>query len=47
MQVTWNGGLGAVIAVIILILCIVFIAIGHLPLLIGALIAGGAFARLC
>lgn len=47
MQVTWPTGLGAVIAIIVLVLCIVFIAIGKLPLILGCLIAMLAVARLC
>ena len=37
---------GWVIALLVLILCVVFIAIGQLPLLVGALIGGVALARL-
>jgi hypothetical protein len=38
--------LGSVIALVILVLVIVFVAIGHLPMLLGCLIGGLALARL-
>lgn len=47
MNVSWPQGLGAIIAIVILILAIVFIAIGKLPLFLGCFIAGLAIARLC
>ncbi|HEY1294687.1 MAG TPA: hypothetical protein VGJ60_16540 [Chloroflexota bacterium] len=37
---------GWVIALVILILTVVFIAVGQVPLLVGGLIAGVALARL-
>jgi len=37
---------GWVIALVILILTVVFIAVGQVPLLLGGLIAGVALARL-
>ena len=38
--------IGWVIALLVLILCVVFVAVGQVPLIIGALIAGAALARL-
>lgn len=46
MQVTWPTGIGAIIAVLILILAIVFVVIGQMDLKVGLLIAGLALARL-
>ena len=40
-------GLGFVIAIIVLIIDIVFLALGQVDLRIGGLIAGLAIARLC
>ena len=39
-------GVGWVIALLVLILCLVFIAIGKVDLVVGGLIAGVALARL-
>ncbi len=39
--------LGSILAIIVLVLAVVFIAIGHLPLVTGLLIAALAVARLC
>ena len=41
-----TGTLGAIIAIIVLILAIVFMAIGQLSVLHGSLLAALAFARL-
>jgi hypothetical protein len=38
---------GALIALVVVLLCIVFIAIGHLSLLLGLLIGLTALSRLC
>lgn len=38
--------LGWLIALLVLILCIVFVVIGQLPLIVGGLIGGVALARL-
>jgi len=46
MQVTWPTGIGAIIAVVVLILTIVFVVIGQMDLKVGALIAALAIARL-
>lgn len=46
---TWPpapGSLGAVIAVVVLVLAIVFMAIGQIDFKLGGLIAGLAVARL-
>lgn len=42
---TWLG-VGWIIALIVLLLCLVFIAIGKVDLLVGGLIAGAALSRL-
>ena len=39
--------IGWVIALLILVLCVVFIAVGKLDTLTGALIGGVALSRLC
>ncbi len=41
-----NVGLGAILAVIALVLAVVFMAIGHLTIIVGGLIAVLAVARL-
>lgn len=46
MTVQWPSGLGAVIALIVLVLAIVFVWLGQLPLLVGVLIGLLALARL-
>jgi len=38
--------IGWVIALLVLILCIIFIVTGQLPILVGSLIGGVALARL-
>lgn len=43
---TIASGLGAVIALLVLVLCVVFFAIGQLPATLALLIAGCALARL-
>jgi hypothetical protein len=40
------NSLGSVIAIVVLILAVVFVAIGQLPALLGILIGGLAIARL-
>lgn len=40
------SGLGAILAVIVLVLCVVLVAVGQMPVLIGVLIAALALARL-
>lgn len=47
MQISWPQGLGAIIAIIVLVLAVMFVAIGKLPLFIGLFIIGLAAARLC
>lgn len=46
MQIQMPSGIGAVIAVIVLILAVVFMAIGQLDLKVGILLAALAVARL-
>lgn len=46
MQIAMPSGLGAVIAVIVLILSVVFMAIGQMDLKTGILLAALAVARL-
>ncbi len=46
MNIAMPSGLGAVLAVIILVLAIVLCILGKLPLLLAALIGGLALARL-
>ena len=46
VQIQWPSGLGAVIAIIVLILAVVFMAIGQMDLKVGILIALLAVARL-
>lgn len=46
---TWPpapGSLGAIIAIVVLVLAIVFMAIGQIDVKVGSLIAGLAVARL-
>lgn len=45
-QITWPSGIGAIIAVVVLILAIVFVVIGQMDLKVGGLIALLAIARL-
>lgn len=40
-------GLGAVIAIVVLVVDVVFIALGQMPLREGLMIGGLAVARLC
>jgi hypothetical protein len=47
VNVSWPSGLGAILAVVILVLAIVFIVLGQLPLMIGLFLAGLALCRLC
>jgi hypothetical protein len=44
--VTLPTGLGAVIAIIVLVLCVVFAVVGELPLVLAGLIGALAVARL-
>lgn len=46
MNLAMPSGLGAIIAVIVLVLCVVFVAIGQMPLREGALFGALAVARL-
>lgn len=46
MQIAMPSGIGAVIAVIVLVLAIVFMAIGQMDLKVGILISALAVARL-
>lgn len=46
MNITWPSGLGAVLALIVLVLAIVFVVIGQMDLKVGALLAILAVARL-
>jgi hypothetical protein len=43
---TIPSGLGAIIAIVVLVLAVVLIVVGQLPLVIGGLIAALAVARL-
>lgn len=43
---SWPSGLGAILALLILVLAIVFIVLGQLPLMIGLFIVGLALTRL-
>lgn len=43
---TIPSGLGAVIALLVLVLCVVFAVLGQLPPLLALLIGGAALARL-
>lgn len=38
--------IGWIIALVVLILCVVFIVVGQLPIVLGSLIAGCALSRL-
>ena len=46
MNITMPTGLGAIIAVIVLILAVVFMAIGQMDFKVGILLASLAVARL-
>lgn len=46
MQISWPTGIGAVIAIVVLILCVVLPLIGKLPILLAILIGMLAVARL-
>jgi hypothetical protein len=46
MTVSWPSGLGAVIAVVVLVLVVVFAAIGQMDVKLAALLAALAIARL-
>jgi hypothetical protein len=46
MNLALPSGIGAVIAVIVLVLAVVFMAIGKLDFVVGGLIGGLAIARL-
>jgi hypothetical protein len=46
MTVQWPSGIGAIVAVVVLILAIVFVVIGQMDLKIGGLIALLAISRL-
>ena len=46
MKIDWPAGLGAIIAIIVLVLAVVFMAVGRLDYVPGGLIAGLAIARL-
>lgn len=43
---TFPAGLGAIIAIVVLVLAVVLIVVGQLPLVVGGLIAALAVARL-
>ena len=43
---TFPAGLGAIIAVVVLVLAVVLIVVGQLPIVVGGLIAALAVARL-
>lgn len=45
MNIT-SVGIGGIIAIVVLILCVVLAVIGHLPLLLAGLIGALAIARL-
>ena len=47
MQVAMPSGLGAVIAIVVLVLCIVLAVVGGLDLKLAGLIGALAVARLC
>ena len=46
MTVQWPSGIGAIIAIVVLILAIIFVVIGQMDLKVGGLIALLAVARL-
>lgn len=46
MQISWPTGLGAVIAILVLVLAVVFMALGRLDFVTGGLLAALAVARL-
>jgi hypothetical protein len=46
MQIQWPTGLGAIIAIVVLLLAIVFMVLGRMDLVTGSLIAALAVARL-
>lgn len=46
MNITWPSGVGAVIALVVLVLVVVFAAIGQMDLRMAALLAALAVARL-
>lgn len=46
MTVTWPSGIGAILAVIVLVLVVVFWAIGKMDPVLAGLIGGLAVARL-
>lgn len=47
MEVKFNGGLGAILAVIVIVLCVVFAMIGKMDALHAILIGLTAASRLC
>ena len=47
MKIEWQGGLGAIFALIVVILCVILPLIAKLPVLLAILIGLTALSRLC